>query len=35
MSENKRILNPHEKKFVEVVGFQVNTTMFQANTMLP
>ena len=32
MSENKRILNLHEQKFVELVVFQVNTIMFQANT---
>ena len=32
MSESKRILNLHEKKFVELVLFQANTTVFQANT---
>ena len=32
MSENKRILNLHEQKFVELVVFQANTTMFLANT---
>ena len=32
MSENKRILNLHEKRFSEIENFQVNTTMFQTNT---
>ena len=32
MSENKRILNLHEKKFSELALFQANTTVFQANT---
>ena len=32
MSENKRILNLYEQKFVELVLFQANTTVFQANT---
>ena len=32
MSENKRILNLHEQKFSKLVVFQVNTTVFQANT---
>ena len=32
MSKNKRILNLHEQKFVELVMFQENTTVFQANT---
>ena len=32
MGENKRLLNIHEQKFVELVAFQVNTTVFQANT---
>ena len=32
IGENKRLLNIHEKKFVELVAFQANTTMFQANT---
>ena len=31
MSEKKRILNLHEQKFVEMVVFQANTTLFQAN----
>ena len=31
MSEKKRILNLNEKKFVELVMFQANTTLFQAN----
>ena len=32
MYENKRILNLHEQKFVELAVFQVNTIVFQANT---
>ena len=32
MGENKRLLNIHEQKFVELATFQANTTMFQANT---
>ena len=32
MGENKRLLNIHEKKFVELVAFQENTNVFQANT---
>ena len=32
MSENKRILNSHEKKFAELEIFQANTTVFQTNT---
>ena len=32
MGENKRLLNIHEQKFVELAAFQVNTTVFQANT---
>ena len=32
MSENKRILNLHEKKFYDLENFQVNTVMFQINT---
>ena len=32
MSENKRILNLHEKKFSDLENFQANTTVFQANT---
>ena len=31
MIENKRILNVHEKKFVELENFQANTTVFQTN----
>ena len=32
IGENKRLLNIHEQKFAELVAFQENTTMFQANT---
>ena len=32
LGKNKRLLNIHEHKFSELVAFQVNTTMFQANT---
>ena len=32
MGENKRLLNIHEKKFVELTTFQANTNVFQANT---
>ena len=32
MGENKRLLNIHEQKFVELAAFQENTTVFQANT---
>ena len=32
MSENKRILNMHEKRFSELENFQANTTVFQKNT---
>ena len=32
MGENKRLLNIHEKKFVELEAFQANTTVFRANT---
>ena len=32
MGENKRLLNIHEQKFVELTAFQANTTVFQANT---
>ena len=32
MSDNKRILNLHEKKFYVLENFQANTTIFQANT---
>ena len=32
MGENKRFLNIHEQKFIELAAFQVNTIVFQANT---
>ena len=32
IGENKRLLNIHEQKFADLGAFQVNTTMFQANT---
>ena len=32
MSENKRILNLHEKKFFDLENFQANTVVFQTNT---
>ena len=32
MGENKRLLNIHEQNFAEIVAFQENTTVFQANT---
>ena len=32
MSENKRLLNMHEKRFFELENFLTNTTMFQTNT---
>ena len=32
MGENKRLLNIHEQKFVELASFQANTNVFQANT---
>ena len=32
MSENKRILNLHEKKIYDLENFQANTTVFQRNT---
>ena len=32
MGENKRLLNIHEQKFVELVAFQANTNVFQTNT---
>ena len=32
MGENKRLINIHEQNFVELVAFQENTTVFQANT---
>ena len=32
MGENKRLLNIYEQKLVKLVAFQVNTTVFQANT---
>ena len=31
MGENKRLLNIHEHQFAELVAFQVNTNVFQAN----
>ena len=31
MRENKRLLNIHEQKFAELVAFQANTNVFQAN----
>ena len=32
MSENKRILNLHEKRFYCLENFQANTIVFQTNT---
>ena len=32
MGENKRLLNIHEQRFVELVAFQANITLFQPNT---
>ena len=32
MGENKRLLNIHEQKFVDLAAFQENTVVFQANT---
>ena len=32
MSENKRILNLHEKRFSKLKNFQENTIVFQTNT---
>ena len=32
MSENKRILNLHEKRFYELENFKENTSVFQTNT---
>ena len=32
IGENKRLLNIHEQKFAKLSTFQVNTTVFQANT---
>ena len=32
MSENKKSLNLHEKKFSDLDNFQASTTMFQINT---
>ena len=32
MGENKRLLNIHEHKFVDLAAFQANTNVFQANT---
>ena len=31
MTENKRVLNVHEKKFAELENFLANTTVFQTN----
>ena len=32
MTENKRILNLHEKRFSDLENFQENTIVFQTNT---
>ena len=32
VGENKRLLNIHEHKFVDLTAFQANTIVFQANT---
>ena len=32
IGENKRLLNIHGKFFAKLVAFQVNTTVFHANT---
>ena len=32
ITENKRIINFHEQKFVKLTVFQANSTVFQANT---
>ena len=32
MSENKRILNRHKKRFSDLENFQANTIVFQTNT---
>ena len=32
MSENKRILDLHDKRFSELENFQANTIVFQTNT---
>ena len=32
MGDNKKLLNPHEQKFVELETFKSNTQIFQANT---
>ena len=32
MTENKRILNLHEKRFSDLENFQANTFVFQTNT---
>ena len=32
MGENKRLLNIHEHKFVELAAFKAKKTVFQANT---
>ena len=35
MGENKRLLNIHEHKFVDLTTFHENTAVFQANTNAP
>ena len=32
MKENKKVLDTHEKKFVDLEIFQANTAVFQTNT---
>ena len=32
MGENKRLLNINEQTFAEIIAFQANITIFQANT---
>ena len=32
IGENKKLLNIHDQKFVDLAAFQANTTVFQANT---
>ena len=32
MRENKRLLNIHEQKFVDLTAFHANKIVFQANT---
>ena len=32
MGENKRLLNIHEQKFIDLAAFQANTIVFQSNT---